>query len=167
VVRRLEQQWFIEAGRYDVMPLADSLVQRLGNLVPRAYPAPSSTVLYPQGGPVSDEALPALSAGSRIVAHVEISTETPNGVLFALGDWTGGFVAYVVDATLHVAVAAPGAIIRVAADRRLPTGRHDVGCALRPGPAGGAEVDAIIDGAVVGTTASGSAPASNRSPSRT
>jgi arylsulfatase A-like enzyme len=155
VVRRLEQQWFAEAGRNQVLPLSDSLIQRLGMLVPADYPVGSSAVLYPEGGPVSDDALPMLVGGGLIVAEVDVPDEDVNGVLFALGDWTGGLAAYVIEGTLHVAVAAPGGMIRATAGRTIPPGRHEVGCLLVPESGGGVRVDAIIDGTPAGTARSG------------
>lgn len=66
-----------------MLPLSDSLTQRLGMLVPADYPVGSSAVLHPEGGPVSDDALPMLAGGGRIVAEVDVPDEDVNGVLFA------------------------------------------------------------------------------------
>ena len=150
VVRRLEQQWFAEAGRHHVLPLADTLVQRISVLVPPDYPPRPDTVLHPDGGPVLDEALPHLFGGGIILAEVDVPDESVSGVLFALGNWTGGLAAYVTNGTLTVAVAAPGDTIRVTAPQRLTPGRHTVGLALRPSPDGVA-VDAVIDDAIAAT----------------
>jgi arylsulfatase len=150
VVRRLEQQWFAEAGRHHVLPLADTLMDRIAVLVPPAYPPRPDTVLYPDGGPVTDEALPHLFGGGSILAEADVPAEGANGVLFALGNWTGGLAAYVIDGALTVAVAAPGDAIRVTARQRLAPGRHTLGLALRPGP-GGVDVDVVIDNAVAAT----------------
>ncbi len=150
VVRRLEQQWFVEAGRHHVLPLADSLAQRVGMISQPAHPPGRSVLLHPEGGPVCDEALPMLFGGGRILADVDVPAASANGVLFALGNWTGGFAAYAVDGTLTVAVALPGDAVRVTAEGTLPPGRHEVGCVLRPGPAG-VRVDAVVDGTVVAT----------------
>jgi arylsulfatase A-like enzyme len=148
VVANLERQWFAEAGRYDVLPLVDSLLQRAGTIVPPDYPPGRSIALYPGGGPVSDEALPLLFGGGAIIAEVDVPDGQVSGVLFAMGDRNGGLAAYVVDGTLNVAVAAPGGTINVAAGRRLPPGRHEIGCVLRPIP-GGVDVEAVVDELVV------------------
>lgn len=150
VVAKLEQQWFVEAQRYNVTPIVDSLRGRAGSLVSRDYPLGSRITLYPKGGPVSDEAIPRLFAGGRIIADVDVCTENPEGVLFALGDWTGGFAAYVCDGILTVAVATPGGEISVSTDRKLTAGRRQLGCALVSLPEGGARVEVIVDGNVVG-----------------
>ncbi|WP_255360509.1 arylsulfatase, partial [Frankia sp. EI5c] len=153
VVRQLERQWFVEAGANQVMPLLDSLAGRFGDLVPRQYPVGQSLVLDPRGGPVSDEALPMLFGGGRVVADVDVPEPAAeaNGVLFALGDWNGGYAAFVVDGVPHVAAAIPGADIQVVADGPLLPGRHAVGLGLRLDPAGGLHVEALVDGRVAGS----------------
>ncbi|WP_007511529.1 MULTISPECIES: arylsulfatase [Pseudofrankia] len=153
VVARLERQWYVEAGANNVLPLYDGMLKRIATLLPRAYPPAQTVVLRPEGGPVSDDSLPLMFGGARIIADVEVPdpAERAAGVLFALGDWTGGFAAYVVDGTLRVAAAIPGADLEVVAGRPLPTGRHWAGLVLRPEPAGGLHVDAVVDGEAVGT----------------
>lgn len=150
VVCRLEQQWFVEAGRYDVLPLADSLTQRLETLAPRANPPAQSVVAYPEGGPLSDEALPILAGGGRILAEVDVPADDINGVLFALGNWTGGIAGYVIDGTVHITVAAPGGPIRAVADQLVTPGRHTLGCVLRPTPEG-TSIDILVDNTIIGT----------------
>ncbi|WP_336882915.1 arylsulfatase [Rhodococcus globerulus] len=151
VVAKLEQLWFAEAERNNVTPIADNLRGRTASIVPRDYPVGSDITLYPKGGPVSDEAIPRLFAGGRITADVDVAAENPEGVLFALGDWTGGFAAYVCDGVLTVTVATPGGEILLSADRKLTSGRHQLGCVLSPVPEGGARVQIFIDGNIVGT----------------
>ncbi|QXW05075.1 arylsulfatase [Rhodococcus globerulus] len=151
VVAKLEQLWFTEAERNNVTPIADNLRGRTASIVPRDYPVGSDITLYPKGGPVSDEAIPRLFAGGRITADVDVAAENPEGVLFALGDWTGGFAAYVCDGVLTVTVATPGGEILLSADRKLTSGRHQLGCVLSPVPEGGARVQIFVDGNIVGT----------------
>ncbi|KJF23954.1 sulfatase [Rhodococcus sp. AD45-ID] len=151
VVAKLEQLWFAEAERNNVTPIADNLRGRTASIVPRDYPVGSDITLYPKGGPVSDEAIPRLFAGGRITADVDVAAENPEGVLFALGDWTGGFAAYVCDGVLTVTVATPGGEILLSADRKLTSGRHQLGCVLSPVPEGGARVQIFVDGNIVGT----------------
>ncbi|SOJ57490.1 Arylsulfatase [Mycobacterium simulans] len=154
VLHRLQQQWLVEAERNNVLPIADSLLARLSTITPLDYPPGGSVVLYPQAGAVSDEALPSLFGGGRILAEIDVPTNDANGVLFALGDCNGGLAAYVVDATLNITLALPGGSLTVTADQQLPPGRHDAGCLLRPNHGGGLTVDAMIDSTVVGTGSS-------------
>lgn len=148
VVSRLSALWAAEADRYNVLPLTDSLVGRAVEMVWPEFPPAQRVVLRPAGGPVADEALPLLY--SRLSADVDVPTKNANGVLFAIGNWTGGLAAFVIDSRLHIAVAAPGGDIRVRADRLLSHGRHRAGCRLHRLD-GGTRVDAMIDDAVVGS----------------
>jgi hypothetical protein len=150
VVARLAAQWAAEAARYDVLPLTDSLVARAADMVWPEFPPGQRVVLRPSGGPVADEALPLLY--SRLSADVDVPSGGADGVLFAIGNWTGGLAAFVIESRLHIAVAAPGGNIRVRADRLLAGGRHSVGCRLHRLD-GGTRVEAVIDDTVVGSAA--------------
>jgi len=148
VVARLTALWAAEAARYDVLPLTDSLVARATEMVWPEFPPGQRVVLRPSGGPVADEALPLLY--SRLSADVDVPSRGADGVLFAIGNWTGGLAAFVIESRLHIAVAAPGGNIRVRADRLLAKGRHSVGCRLHRLD-GETRVEAVIDDTVVGS----------------
>ncbi|BBY66825.1 arylsulfatase [Mycolicibacterium helvum] len=148
VVSRLAARWEAEAARYNVLPLSDSLVTRAAEMVWPEFPPGQRVVLRPSGGPVADEALPLLY--SRLFADVEVPPEDANGVLFAIGNWTGGLAAFVIESRLHIAVAAPGGDSMVRADRLLVEGRHSAGCRLHRLD-GGTRVEAVIDDTVVGS----------------
>ncbi|TQK27167.1 arylsulfatase [Arthrobacter sp. SLBN-53] len=148
VVSRLIALWDLEAARHDVLPLTDSLVARAAGMVWPDFPPGQRVVLRPAGGPVVDEALPLLY--SRLFADIEVPPEGAHGVLFAIGNWTGGLSAYVIDSRLHIAIAAPGGDVRVQSDRLLITGRHNAGCRLHRLD-GGTRVEAVIDDTVVGS----------------
>ena len=74
-------------------------------------------------------------------------------MLFAIGNWTGGLAAFVIESRLHIAVVAPGGSIRVRADRLLKEGRHSAGCRLHRLD-GATRVEAVIDDTVVGSLVS-------------
>lgn len=148
VVSRLTDLWAAEAARYNVLPLTDSLVARAAEMVWPDFPPGQRVVLRPSGGPVVDEALPLLY--SRLTADVDVPLEAANGVLFAIGNWTGGLAAFVIESRLHIAIAAPGGNIRVQADQLLTTGRHSAGCRLHRLD-GETRVEAVIDNSVVGS----------------
>lgn len=150
VLERLKRQWRLEAEANNVLPLFDSLIGRLAAAVQPQYPVGQSVTLYPEGGPVSDEALPMLAGGGRIVADVEVAAQPPSGVLFAIGDRNGGLAAYVVDGKLRLAVALPGQNLKLESAQQLSPGNHRVGCVLRP-TSGGVAVDAVVDDTVVAT----------------
>src|SRR3546814_1694442 len=55
VVRRLEQQWLIEAGRNDVMPLSHGLASRLVAMISPQYPIGSRATFRPVDAVITDE----------------------------------------------------------------------------------------------------------------
>jgi arylsulfatase len=64
--------------------------------------------------------------------------------LFAFGDWTGGFAAYVSDGRPVVAVCLPGANIVLRGPRALPAGRHRIGLGMLPAD-GGTTISLVLD----------------------
>src|SRR3546814_4573499 len=54
VVRRLEQQWLIEAGRNDVMPLSHGLASRLVAMISPQYPIGSRATFRPVDAVITD-----------------------------------------------------------------------------------------------------------------
>jgi arylsulfatase A-like enzyme len=150
IVARLEHMWEAEAERNGVRPMSDGLVDRIADLAPLRYPAPKSALFYPDGGPVSDEALPSLFGGGRLVADVEVPHHS-SGVVFAIGDWNSGLAVFVIDGQLQAALALPGDVVSVSAGRKLAAGVARLGCQLRPA-AQGVDLDLMIDDEVVATS---------------
>ncbi|WP_052740873.1 hypothetical protein [Mycobacterium sp. UM_Kg1] len=152
VLEQLTERWSTEAAANNVLPLFDSFIGRVIAAAQPQYPVGAKATLYPQAGPVLDEALPMLAGGGHILADAEVPQDTPSGVLFAIGDRNGGLAAYAVDGLLHVAVALPSGTLQLRSEQPLPAGRHLIGCVLRL-ESGGAAVDAVVDGTVVATAA--------------
>jgi hypothetical protein len=128
-------------------------------MVPRSYPPSPRSTYLPAGGPVSDEAIPPLFGGGVVMAEVEVpaaasasaSAPAASGVLFALGDHTNGFAAFV-DAAgrLSVALSVGGDLVEARADVPVPGGPHQLGLALVPlPPARGTRLEARVDGQTV------------------
>jgi arylsulfatase A-like enzyme len=128
VVSDLEQRWLAEAERNYMLPIDDTLTRRLGAMIGPAYPAGSDRTFHPGAGPVCDESLPLLFAGFRFTARVTAADE-PAGVLFALGDWNGGFALFVADGRLTFAYSRAGEMLEVIAGRLLPPGQQDLAVA--------------------------------------
>jgi arylsulfatase A-like enzyme len=128
VVRDLEQQWLGEAQRNHVLPIDDTLTHRLGAIIGPAYPAGSDRTFRPGGGPIGDESLPLLFGGFLFTAAVT-AAEAPAGVLFALGDWNGGFALFVADGRLTFTYSRAGETLEVIADQPVPPGPQDLGVA--------------------------------------
>jgi arylsulfatase len=80
-------------------------------------------VLRPGGGPVSEDALPPLGGGFRMLAQVEVGA-TAEGVLCALGDWSNGWAWYVLQGKPVVTFNLLGEVLRYAAKEPVGAGRH-------------------------------------------
>ncbi len=137
VVTALADRWLAEAERNHVLPIDDTLVNRLGAIIGPAWPAGTDRTFLPGGGPISDEALPALFGGFRFTADVVVASD-PVGVLFALGDWNGGLALFAAGGRLAFTYSRAGELLEVTADRPLPPGPQALGvaCALEPGAGG-------------------------------
>ncbi|MGV0750917.1 arylsulfatase [Mycolicibacter minnesotensis] len=152
IVEQLQEQWSQEAAANNVLPLLDSLIGRLSAAAQPRYPVGLKVTLYPQAGPVLDEALPMLAGGGHILADVDVpQQDAASGVLFAIGDRNGGLASYVIDGRLHLAVALPSGTLQLQSEQRVPPGRHLIGCVLRL-VSGGVAVDAVVDDTVVAST---------------
>ena len=123
VVQRLAELWHVEAGRNNVFPLLDDLTSRLADLLPRSYPPAARSVFTPGGSPITDESLPFLAAGFTIEVRAEVP-ERAEGVLCALGDWSGGYAFYVLDGRLCFALCPAGELGVTRAPEPLPSGEH-------------------------------------------
>ena len=126
VARRLQERWLTEAGRNQVLPVDDTFVNRIGALVPPAWPPGTDRTFRPGGGPVFDESVPMLWGGFRMTAVADV-TDEPDGVLVALGDWNGGYALFVADGHLVFTFCRAGDVLEVVGDRPVPTGRQSLG----------------------------------------
>jgi len=124
-VAALKELWWAEAGRNDVLPLLDSFLGRATAIEPAPWGPRWRAVLLPGGGPVSEDALPPLGAGFRLMADVETGERT-SGIVCALGDWSNGWAVYLLDGTPVAAFETLGTLTRVAAPTPLAAGRHTI-----------------------------------------
>jgi arylsulfatase len=157
-LHQLTELWASEAGRNNVLPISDGLVDRFSGFIPPAWPAGTVRTYRPGGGPVSDESVPMLWGGFHMTAEFE--THAPaHGVVFALGDWFGGYALYAVEGILYFTFARSADALELATPSALPPGRHEAGIEYALGAAGeagrmvlfldGARVDATsVDGAL-------------------
>lgn len=127
VVADLEDRWFDEAEAHQVLPLDDTMQERLAALIFPVHGIPTRRSYRPGGGPVHDETLPPLFGGFLLTADIDVPDEGATGVLCALGDLNGGFVLHAPDGRLAFACSRAGDLDRVVAPSPLPPGRHVVG----------------------------------------
>jgi arylsulfatase len=133
---RLTALWTAEAERNLVLPVSDGLADRFGGFIPATWPAGPSRVYLPGGGPVADESLPLLWGGFRMTADVETGPGTAEGVVFALGDWFGGYALYVVGGVPRFTFARAVDALDLAAPSALSAGRHELGVFYEVGAVG-------------------------------
>ncbi len=131
-VRQLRELWDAEAGRNNVLPISDGLVDRFAGFIPPPWPAGSSRVFLPGGGPVADESVPLLWGGFALTAVVDTGTGSSDGVVCALGDWFGGYALYVGGRSGPLQLRPRLRRHRAGRRRHAPSGPPRAGRALRP-----------------------------------
>ena len=149
VLRDLQERWLAEAGRNNVFPLVDELIGRVGAMMPLPNPPGARCTFRPEGGPVPDDSVPRLFGGFRISADVTVPDDGAQGVLCAMGDWTGGFALYVRAGRLVYALNRAGDTTTVTGEVPVPAGRHVLGCVYAPGRGEGPSLALVHDDAVV------------------
>jgi arylsulfatase len=101
-LREMISRWYVEAGKYKVMPLDGTLFQRLVTERPRITKARDQYVFYPGLSVVPIGNTPMVfNRPHSITADVDIPDGGAEGVLLAQGGVAGGFVFYVKDGKLH------------------------------------------------------------------
>lgn len=150
VLRELEQLWYAEAGRNNVLPIMDGLSVPFlwqGKSPPHG---PAWGVYFPGGSPISAAALPRLRGGGRISAVVDVPPAGAEGILCALGDWNSGYALYVLGGYLRFALNRAGELTLAVAEEPVKSGRVELGCTLRPEEEGGVQLTLDHDGRTVG-----------------
>ena len=140
-------RWWVEAGRYDVLPLDDRIIGMGG---PSDRPGgPHDGLRYHYTPPVShlhSGPAPAMALGNwEISADIERTASAVEGVLFAAGNMSGGISFYVQNNRLKLDYNARMTIFKGATGSALPAGRVTVGARFTS--AGGTgRVALLIDG---------------------
>jgi arylsulfatase len=153
-LQHLTELWVAEAGRNDVLPISDGLVDRFGGFIPPAWPPGPSRTFVPGGGPVFDESVPILWGGFRLTADVDAPAEA-DGVICALGDWFGGYALYAVHGTVHFTFARSADAIELATATPLGAGPHECVVAYEVGTDGPGRMTLLVDGDQVDETTVG------------
>jgi arylsulfatase A-like enzyme len=132
VVTRLQEQWLVEAGRNQVLPLADDFLGRMVAGYPQPDAPAARSVYRPDGGPVPDDSVPRLFAAFQITAEVDVAHAPAEGILCAMGDWTSGFAFCALDGKLAFLLNRAGDEVRVTSEVPVPVGRHALACRYVP-----------------------------------
>jgi arylsulfatase A-like enzyme len=122
-LRAMTELWWAEAGRNNVLPIMDSFLGRAVALEPSPWGPRWRALLRPGGGPVSEDALPPLGGGFRMLAEVQVG-DAADGIICALGDWSNGWAWYILGGKPVITFNILGEVFRYAAPERVGAGRH-------------------------------------------
>jgi arylsulfatase A-like enzyme len=127
-------QWYVEAGKYNVLPVDGRGQQRLAELRPVIAKDRERYVYYPGTQEVPANSAPRiLNRPHTITALVDIPDDGAEGVLVSQGGVDGGFTFFVKDGKLQYTynyVAEQR--FEVASDEDVPTGRHALSFEFEP-----------------------------------
>jgi arylsulfatase len=152
--------WYVEAGKYNVLPIDSSGTQRFAVERPQIAVDRSRYVYYPGTQTVPGNAGPRLlNRAHSVSVDVTVPEGGAEGVLFSMGGNDGGFVFLVKDGRLlygynYVAES----FFRVESPAPVPAGRHVLSFQFEPtGPADAAagkgspaRIQLLVDGEAVG-----------------
>jgi arylsulfatase len=118
--------WYVEAGKYKVLPVDGSALQRLAGERPQLTKDRVRYSYYPETQTVPwFGAARVLNRPHSITADVEIPQGGAEGVLLCQGTGAGGYALYIKDGRLKYAHNWVGrAIHEVASTAPIPAGRH-------------------------------------------
>jgi arylsulfatase len=141
---QLEDLWWEEARRNQVLPLFDGL-SALSAMHPGEYRPPVAATYEPGGQPVNEGALPALAGGFNLTVDFEVDDRPLHGVVCALGDLNEGFALYFLEGRPWLAVISFGVRTRLEWPTPVPPGRHRLRVRHRPSRPGEANLFLGID----------------------
>jgi arylsulfatase len=125
-------QWYVEAGKYKVLPLDSRGTLRLAEERPQLAGDRTRYVFYPRTSSVANKIAPRiLNRPHSITATVEL-TDGQEGVLVAQGGAAGGYSLYVKDRKLHYAYNYLGVRRYHVATPKLAKGRHELRFEFEP-----------------------------------
>jgi arylsulfatase A-like enzyme len=126
--------WYVEAGRYGVMPVDGSGLQRMIAEKPQAAAARDSYTYIPDTQSIPFFAGPrVLNRPHSITASVEIPEGGAEGVLLSQGSAAGGYSFFMKDGTLHYVHNYVGrSRPRVSSPEPVPAGAHELRFEFEP-----------------------------------
>ena len=125
--------WYVEAGRYHVLPLDSRGVERFAEERPKLTKGLKRFVYRPQTSAIPDSSAPkVLNRPHSITAKVEIR-DGSDGVILAQGGNVGGYSLFVKDRKLHYVHNYVGAQqFHVESTTTLPSGEHELRFEFEP-----------------------------------
>ncbi|XES78325.1 MAG: arylsulfatase [Candidatus Bathyarchaeia archaeon] len=119
-------QWYVEAGKYHVLPVDGRGTSRFAEVRPQIADERTSYIYYPETEPIPpDVAVKVLNRTHTITADVDITSDAVEGLLVSHGANDGGYALYVKDNKLHyVHNYLAKAIYHIESEKTIPTGHH-------------------------------------------
>ena len=126
--------WYVEAGKYEVMPIDGSGLERMIAEKPAAAPPRARYTYMPNTQSVPFFAGPrVLNRPHSITATVEIPDGGAEGVLLCQGTAAGGYSLFIKDGRLHYVHNYVGRSLHpVSSPDALPTGEHELRFEFEP-----------------------------------
>jgi arylsulfatase len=120
------ERWWIEAGKYDVLPLDARMAGRMAERKPTTVGRGPRTIYYPGGAPHFEyTAVNLKNRSHRITAEVDLPPTGAEGVLLAHGSLFAGYSLYVKGGRLIYVHNYLGlAEYRIESTETVPSGRH-------------------------------------------
>ncbi|MCP4357435.1 MAG: sulfatase-like hydrolase/transferase, partial [Chloroflexi bacterium] len=121
-------QWYVEAGKYNVLPIDGRGAQRVMDERPAIAVGRTSYTYYPDTQPVSASAgANVMNRPHSIIAEVDIPAEGAEGVIFSHGGSDGGYSLYMKEGKLHyVHNYVAREYFHVESVEKVPSGHHQV-----------------------------------------
>lgn len=145
----LQQAWWTEAGRNQVLPLDDSFTGRSIALDPNPWPAGFRAVYRPGGSPVAEDFLPPMGPGFTLIARLDCSGAADDGIVAALGDWNSGWALWLQNGRPWVHIRLFGEPTEISGAEALSVGKHELAVEYRRLGEGGGPVRLFVDATVV------------------
>ena len=149
-LKRMVEQWWALAGRYDVLPVDDRPRRERWPVDPPPPEGadPRKTAFLGPGGPYEPSIAPRLSGRSfAIEAEVEVADDRARGVLYAFGGRHGGYCWYLDGGQVHLEAARASVDAEtVSAPIALGPGTHTVALILESDADDQARVRFWLDG---------------------
>ena len=152
--------WYVEAGKYGVMPIDGSVLARMVVEKPLIAPPRDTYVYYPDTQSIPFFAAPrVLNRPHSITAEVTIPDGGAEGVLLAQGGAPGGYSFYLADGRLRYVHNYVGrALYSVASAEPVPSGDHALRFEFEPtgepdmaaGRGSPGRIQLYVDGDLVG-----------------
>ncbi|WGU42007.1 arylsulfatase [Phenylobacterium sp. NIBR 498073] len=126
--------WYVEAGKYDVLPIDSRGTLRFADERPQVAPRRKKYRYYPGTQVVPLLAAPTLvNVTHSISVHASVPKGGAEGALFSMGGCDGGFVLYVKDGKLTYGYNyCADARYKVIADSAVPEGDHVFSFEFKP-----------------------------------